>query len=113
MNAINFSTHYRSAREAIHDLLADGQWHTWDQLEAAGGNRYGARLDELRAAGHLIESVDLPVDGKRYRLLGAKVMPRERRVRVYLDAADAKELAKGHVTLFAQSAAKAAMAGRR
>lgn len=35
-------------------LLADGQPHTRLELAAVGGNRYCARVKELRAAGHRI-----------------------------------------------------------
>jgi len=31
----------------LRELLADGQWHDQDALEAAGGRRYGARLFDL------------------------------------------------------------------
>lgn len=35
-------------REALRQLLADGQWHHMSELRKAGGWRYGARLLELR-----------------------------------------------------------------
>lgn len=32
----------------LRELLADGQWHTQDELEAVAGRRYGARLHEAK-----------------------------------------------------------------
>ena len=39
---------------ALLELLADGQPHPWHALLAAGGARYGARIGELRSAGHVV-----------------------------------------------------------
>lgn len=33
---------------ALRELLADGDWHTMEELERIAGRRYGARLFELR-----------------------------------------------------------------
>jgi hypothetical protein len=43
----------RAAR-AILGLLGDGGRHSRHELEAQGGNRYAARVNELREAGHVI-----------------------------------------------------------
>jgi hypothetical protein len=34
--------------ELLRELLADGRWHTMDELREVAGWRYGARLYELR-----------------------------------------------------------------
>ncbi len=43
-------------RAALHilALLQDGQAHSRLELQAVGGNRYGARLNAIRAAGHMV-----------------------------------------------------------
>ena len=39
---------------ALLELLSDGVAHPWHALLAAGGARYGARISEIRSAGHVV-----------------------------------------------------------
>lgn len=113
MPAIDFKTKYSSSRAAVLATLEDGEWHTWKELADAAGVRYGARVDELNADGYVIDSEALPDDGKRYRLVAVTDKRRARKVRIYLAPDDARELAAGRVTLFAQHEARRATRGRR
>lgn len=76
----------RSYYNAILELLSDLQWHTYLELSKAGGNRYGARINELIQDGYEIETKSIPTaeGGCSYRLTsttpGAR---RTRNVRVY------------------------------
>lgn len=72
--------------KAVLDLLSDLQWHTNLELGAIGGNRYGARVNELVQDGYKIQVKKIP-GGKgscKYRLK-SKIpeAPRSRNVRVY------------------------------
>ncbi|HUW17256.1 MAG TPA: hypothetical protein VMW94_09285, partial [Actinomycetes bacterium] len=61
-----------------------GEWHHWEELEV-GGNRYGARISELRDAGWRITSRPLPTGGSRYRLVSQVCGEgRSPRVKVFL-----------------------------
>lgn len=61
-------TRRKTNREALADLLADGQWHTNSELHEVAGFRYGARLLELRQAGHVIHAQDIARGRWRWRL---------------------------------------------
>jgi hypothetical protein len=54
---------------ALLRLLSDGRWHRQDELAEVAGFRYGARLWDLKQAGHRIEKVALEAREYRYRLL--------------------------------------------
>ena len=45
----------RSSRQGVFAVLADLKWHGGAELVRAGGNRYSARVDELRALGYEID----------------------------------------------------------
>lgn len=57
-----------SNREALVGLLADGQWHTNSELHAVAGFRYGARIYELRQAGHVVHAQDIARGRWQWRL---------------------------------------------
>jgi len=60
---------FSGARQALLDLLWDLKWHSRNTLETVAGNRYGARLYELRRLGWIIDSHPHPHGkGKLYRL---------------------------------------------
>lgn len=87
----DYAREYRTARERIRAFLADGQWHSWRQLRAVGGVRYGARLLELRRLGHRVETLKLSEGGKTYRLNG-RMDPPEKKVKVFLTAEQARSI---------------------
>ena len=93
-------------RTRVLELLESPRhsWKTRRQIERAGGNRYGARLHELKRLGYLIESRGNAYgpDGKEYKLTG-KGEPIPKMVRVYMTEADAIELEAGRTTTKAQA----------
>lgn len=102
MGAINFGEKYAAARSRLVQSMSDLQWRSCKQLGAIAGNRYGARLREMRRQGYLFEDREIE-DGKAYRLVSAvPSSPREKRVRVYLEERDAAALLSGEVSLFAR-----------
>jgi len=113
MPAVDYAAKYQSARSAVLALLSDKEWHDWRALADVAGVRYCARVDELVADGFVIESQQLADDGKRYRLVDVTGKRRTRRVRLYLTSDDARELAAGRVTMFAQHEARRATKGKR
>ncbi len=61
----------RTRRERLLELLSDGHVHGQDQMEQAGGRRYGARLLELRREGYsVIVQAGLEPGSYFYRLAG-------------------------------------------
>lgn len=62
----------RSHKQALLELLSDGELHHMNQMLRVGGFRYGGRLFELRKAGHAIETVKVGEDEFMYRLLPAE-----------------------------------------
>ncbi len=69
--AIVWSTNDRGHRERLHALLADLRWHTQTEMKSAGGDRYGARLLELRRGERLDVEVRCVGQGAyQYRLRG-------------------------------------------
>ena len=92
----DFGSRYSTARTRILGYLSDLKWHTHRELAHIGGNRYGARLGELRRLGYLIESRDI-VDGhgKRYRLQALEPsMRKPKRVKMLLSERDAEMVAQ-------------------
>jgi hypothetical protein len=90
-------------RAKLLKKLKDLEWHSWAELESLAGNRYGARLHELREAGYKIVSRSSLLapnqDGKDYRLIQkGKSQPPWRRVKVYLTPMQAHNLREGVVT---------------
>ena len=60
-----------SHRKRIRALLSDGGWHSMDEMERAGGMRYGARLFELRHRDRLcIEARRIEAGVYEYRMTG-------------------------------------------
>lgn len=59
----------RASHKRLLTLLSDHQWHTNRELEAVAGNRYGARLNELKDAGHAWVKEHVSGGTWRYRLL--------------------------------------------
>lgn len=57
----------KSHRERLRDLLSDHRWHTIEEMQAAGGNRYGGRLFELRREHLIIETKRVGTDNFEYR----------------------------------------------
>lgn len=103
-------------REALLDCLLDLRWHHNRELMRIGGNRYGGRLQELRDEGYTIESRPLAdrTAGKEYRLVSSTPgAARQARVKVYLEADDARQLLGGNVTLFAREAVRRALVARK
>jgi len=99
MGAVNYATKYRTARERVFDLLSDLRFHSWRELQAAGGNRYGARLLELRREGYEIVDTAYDEDGQQYRLVRLeRGEPQPKRVRVYISESSAEHAVRGFVT---------------
>lgn len=88
--ATDYAEKKRPYRERIFDLLSDLEWHTHTELNRIGGNRYAARLLELRRQGYLMDTRPLGETGKEYRLLSLRPgEPQPKRVRVFLAIDDA------------------------
>jgi phosphopantetheinyl transferase (holo-ACP synthase) len=84
--------------------LKDLEWHAWSELEQLAGNRFGARLHELREAGYKIVSASAGL-GKRYRLVQEQpVQPPKRKVKIYVTYQQAQALRTGVVTPAAKEA---------
>lgn len=112
---IDYAAHFRSAREALLDLLGDLGWHGWGECSARAGIRYGARVRELRQEGYTIE--DEPHgDGKRYRLasLTPGAATTATRVRLMLEHDEMEMLADNlFVPAAIRTAARKALASHR
>lgn len=87
----DFAAEKTPAREKLLALLNDGQWKPWNDMRAAGGMRYSARLLELKRLGYQIESRGSKVAGKEYRLTG-KGEPKSKRVKVFLTEEQARQV---------------------
>lgn len=102
-----------SQRERVFALLSDLQWHAHYELASVGGNRYTARILELKRLGYIVESKHekKDADGKRYRLLSLLPShPQPKRVKVFLDEHDARQLMSGIVQPAAIAALRQALA---
>lgn len=110
----DYAEKYETARDRIYAVLVDLEWHSNSELVEVGGNRYGARLLELRRLGYDIEAEDLPDHGRRYRLRSIHPgTPQPKRGRVYLDEADLVALLNGSMSLFARDALASALGSLR
>lgn len=88
--AIDYAEKKKPFREQVFDLLSDLKWHTHVELSRVGGNRYAARILELKRQGYQIDSKPFVDVGKVYRLVSLKRgEPQSKRVRVFLDIDDA------------------------
>lgn len=99
----------KPAKKRLLELLWDQEWHPWEELRGVAGQRYGARLHELRQVGFTVETRDRKGDdrGRDYRLSSREPSdPKKKRVRVYLDVEDARILAIGGSTKDARNAIK-------
>lgn len=68
---LNWSTNDKAHREQLRALLADGRRHTQAEMRRAGGDRYGARLLELRRRDRLDVRVTCIETGVfEYQLVG-------------------------------------------
>ena len=94
----NYGQLKKPLREKVKDLLWDLQWHTAAEMAGVGGNRYGARVHELKRLGYLLHTEDRQ-DGKAYRL-GSRYpgAPQQKRVKVLLDEADVVSILSGVVS---------------
>ena len=91
----DYGADFLPAREKVLRLLWDLQWHDAKELEGVGGNRFGARLLELRRLGYQVinEQHVEGKHGKRYRLKGRyPEKPQEKRVKVLLPVEAALEV---------------------
>jgi hypothetical protein len=84
----------RPLRERLLACLLDMHWHRHDELARVGGNRYSARMLELKRLGYLIEDETLPDGtGKGYRLVSAELFePQKKRVKAFLEEADVEQM---------------------
>jgi len=91
-------TEWMSKRQAILERLSDLQWHSWRELNAVGGVRYGARVLELKRQGHIIDTKASPTGGRYYKLAPYVNPPSQKQVRVYLRPEDVEALITGIVS---------------
>ncbi len=109
----DYAERYTSARDAIFGLLSDLGWHSHRELGSVGGNRYSARLLELKRLGYAIESRELE-EGKLYRLASLqRGEPQIKRVKVFLTEREAEALAEGVPSSGARAAVARALASFR
>lgn len=114
VTAYNISEeHTRSARARLLTLLWDLQWHHNRELRVAG-NRYSARMLELRRLGYQIEKCTAQT-GHQYRLISHEPEKRQgKMVKVYLPEEDAAAAAEDHrITELAAGAIKQALVSFR
>jgi hypothetical protein len=111
MPAVNFGQKYETARERLFLLLCDLAWHTHRECDQASGNRYTARMLELRRLGYAIDSEPIAEgEGKRYRLVSLeRTKPQTKRVKIFLEEDDAQQIVLGEITLGAHAATKRAL----
>lgn len=55
-------------RQQVLELLKDGEWHSQREMQRAGGDRYGARVHELRGRGFNVVVEQLGAGVYRWRL---------------------------------------------
>ena len=96
----DYGKKYGTASDQALEILSNpvGAWRDRETLERLCGNRYSARILELKRRGYLIESSPSQTGhGKRYRLLRAeKGSPQPKRVKVFLRETDAQQLLDGN-----------------
>lgn len=101
-----------SQRERVYRLLSDLRWHSHAELAAVGGNRYTARVLELKRLGFVVESrhEQEGADGKRYRLVSLTPgTAQAKRVKVLLDEDCALELLGGAISGRTREAVRTAL----
>jgi maleate cis-trans isomerase len=86
----------KTARGRLLKLLSDLQWHTRHELEAVSGNRYSARLLELKRLGYTIRKRPLVAGlGNEYKLESLDpATPKGKKVKVFLSPTAVMEILK-------------------
>lgn len=104
--SVDYGEKHVSARAKLFALMQDCQWHSWRELQAVAGNRYGARLLELRRLGYRFADPEPEgEDGQRYRLLSIHPdRPQLKRVKILMDEKEVIALLRGDMSLFARQA---------
>lgn len=87
----SYGTDDRSHREKLHALLSDGAWHTQREMQRAGGDRYGARVHEMRLDLFNVEVMQVGTGVYHWRLNGKLTEPLPRK-RTWKERALAAEL---------------------
>ena len=102
----DFGKRYGSARTRVFDILKDLAWHDRKELETVAGNRYAARVHELRRRGYVVEVRSSTTgEGQAYRLASTTPgAPPAKRVKVYVCEEDAAQLLLGVVSASARDA---------
>jgi len=108
---MDFAVKYETARDRVLAALQGLTWTSWRELDRVGGNRYSARVRELKRQGYKIASTADPSgDGKRYRLLNlVPGLPERKYVKIYFEETDADALTRNEVTPAAAAAATKAL----
>lgn len=111
--SIDWAVEKRTARGRVLFTLRDLKWHSHVELTKVGGQRFSARLLELRRLGYKMESRAINGDkvlGNEYRLLSLEIGDAQaKKVKVYLNEVDAERILGGRVTRSAASAIKSAI----
>jgi hypothetical protein len=106
----DYGEKYETTRDKILRLLSDLEWHSWKELRAVGGVRYGARVRELLRLGYRLKTADRDDHGKNYCLEALEPsLPAGKQVKIYMDERDVEVLVSGFVTTGAKSAAEDAL----
>ena len=90
---------HETKREKLLRRMQDEDWHSFVELRQVGGDRFGARIRELKRLGWRIESrpSKMYANGKEYRLIG-RGQPAGKRVKVLLTEFEASQAAQGTLT---------------
>lgn len=70
----NYGTADKPHRQQVLELLKDGRWHNQVEMRLAGGDRYGARVHELRGRGFNVVVEQLGAGVYRWRLSSEPVV---------------------------------------
>jgi len=112
--SVDHAALHTTARERLLAYLLDLQWHAASDLGVVAGNRYAARLLELRRLGYAIETRPATGDGKSYRLTSRTRGPMlGKKVKIFLEESDAAALLDGVVTMPATASITDALASFR
>lgn len=94
--SVDFAELKKTQRGRVLAKLLDLRWHPHYELADVGGNRYSARIHELKRLGYVIE--DRSLDGNlgggfEYRLMSKNAgTPQVKRVKVFLTEAEAQSI---------------------
>jgi hypothetical protein len=104
VTALDYAKHNATSRERLLDILSDLQWHSSTELTSTG-IRYSARILELKRMGYQIEDEYVGAQDKRYRLASlTRGAPQEKRVKIYLEEAEVRDLLVGRLRPSARKA---------